>query len=146
MKEGRMIKASRYVYLAGVWLFIVGVIVQVFLAGMVVVAIRMGWDAHIGLGHTLAGPLLIMLISMYLGRLPRPLKNLTWLLFGVYVLQADVLIFLRFQAPVISALHPVLALFDFALGWALARRAWPLARMEVEPPSARPGLEPFMYK
>jgi hypothetical protein len=77
-------------------------VTQVFLAGMVVVAARMGWDNHIGLGHSLAGPLLFMLVTMYLGRLPGSMKRLTWLLFGVYVLQADVLIFLRVQAPVLS--------------------------------------------
>jgi hypothetical protein len=72
-------------------LFLVGVVVQVFLAGMVVVALRMGWNNHRGLGHGLTFPLLVMLIT----------------------------IFLQFQVPVISALHPVLA---------LARAAWPLAR------------------
>jgi len=141
-----MVKVSRYVYLVGVWLFLVGVVVQVFLAGMVVVAAQMGWNDHIGLGHTLALPLLIMLISMYLGRMPRGVKNLTWLLFGVYVLQADVVIFLRAQAPVVSALHPVLALFDFTLAAVLARRAWPLARTETAQPAAQPGLEPSMDK
>jgi hypothetical protein len=109
-------------------LFLLGVIVQVFLAGMVVVAGRMGWDNHIGLGHSLAGPLLVMLITAYLGRLPGSLKRLTWLLFGVYVLQADVIIFLRGFLPAVSAFHPVLALADFALGLTLALRAWPLAR------------------
>jgi hypothetical protein len=59
----------------------------------------------------------------------------------VYVLQADVVIFLRFQAPVIYALHPVLALADFALGLALARRAWPLARQAQAPASLQADLE-----
>src|SRR5512147_1375892 len=136
-----MIKISRYVYLAAAWLFVIGVIAQVFLAGMVVVAVSMGWDNHIGLGHSLAGPLLIMLIAVYLGRFPSSIKWLTWLLFGVYVLQADVIIFLRFQAPVISAFHPVLALVDFALGLTLARRAWPLARQAQTPVSVQPDLE-----
>ena len=130
-----MARIARYVYLVMAWLFVVGVVVQVFLAGMVVVAGRMGWGSHVDLGHTLAGPLLLMLISMYLGRMPGPVKRLTWLLFGVYVLQADIVIFLRAQAPLLSALHPVLALVDFALGYALARRAWLLARSEPAPAS-----------
>ncbi len=130
-----MIKGSRYAYLFASWLFLLGVVAQVYLAGMVVVARQTGWDAHIGLGHSLAGPLLIMLISMYLGRLPTPMKPLTWLLFVVYVLQADVVIFLRTQLPVVSALHPVFALLDFALAVALARRAWLLARQ----PAAQPA-------
>jgi hypothetical protein len=135
-----MTKTTHYVYLFTAWLFVVGVAVQVFLAGMVVVALRMGWSYHASLGHGLAFPLLVMLVTMYLGRLPGSLKRLTWLLFGVYILQADVVIFLRFQAPVISALHPVLALVDFALGLALARRAWPLARQMPAPASTQPDL------
>jgi len=137
-----MIKISRFAYLGFSWLFVIGVLAQVFLAGMVVVARQMGWGDHIGLGHSLAGPLLLMLITMYLGRLPGSTKRLTWLLFGVYVLQADVLIFLRVQAPVLSALHPVLALLDFAIGYALARQAWPLARQAPAPASVKAGLEP----
>ena len=93
------------------------------------------------LGHLLALPLLLMLVSMYLGRLPGPIKRLTWLLFGVYALQADVLIFLRFTAPVLSAFHPVMALADFALGLALARRAWPVARQVPAPVGVPAGLE-----
>ena len=136
-----MTRISRFVYFAAAWLFVVGVAVQVFLAGMVVVALRMGWSNHVGLGHGLAFPLLVMLVALYLGRLPGPVKWLTWLLFGVYAIQADVVIFLRIQAPVISALHPVLALVDFALGLALAQRAWPLARHVQAPASVKSNLE-----
>jgi hypothetical protein len=136
-----MVKISRYVYFVFSWLFVVGVVLQVFLAGMTVVALRMGWDYHITLGHTLSGPLLVMLISMYLGRLPRSTKWMTWLLFGAYVLQADVLIFLRFQVPVLSAFHPVMALIDFALGLTLARRALPLAKQVQTPATQQASFE-----
>jgi hypothetical protein len=135
-----MVKGSRFVYLAAAWLFVLGVTVQVFLAGMVVVASSMTWENHISLGHFLAAPLLIMLVSMYLGRMPGSLKRLTWLLFGVYVLQADIVIFLRSEAPFVSALHPVLALVDFALGWALARKAWALTREYSVQPAPQPDL------
>jgi len=135
-----MLKGSRWIYLTAAGLFLLGVVTQVFLAGMVVVASRMSWNNHIGLGHTLAGPLLFMLISMYLGRLPGPMKRLTWILFAVYILQADVVIFLRHQAPLVSALHPVLALLDFALGLALARRAWAAVRQVQAPAFEQPNL------
>jgi hypothetical protein len=136
-----LVKISRFVYLAAAWLFLAGVVTQVFLAGMVVVARQTGWNDHVGLGHTLAGPLLFMLITMYLGRLPGSLKRLTWLLVGVYIIQSDVIIFLRSQAPVVSAFHPVLALVDFALGLTLARRAWPLTREVPAPASEQPDLK-----
>lgn len=123
-------KASRTVYVIAAWAFIIGVLVQVFFAGMTVVAAQWGWDNHISLGHFLAAPLLVMLITAYVGKLPGRMKRLTWLLFGVYVLQADVLIFLRASAPVLSAFHPVMALIDFALGLMLARQAMALVRAD----------------
>ncbi len=126
-------KASRAVYLVFAWLFIIGVAVQVFFAGMAVVAGRWPWTNHISLGHLLALPLLVMLITMYIGKLPGRMKRLTWLLFLVYVLQADVLIFLRVSAPILSAFHPVLALIDFALGLMLARQARTIVQTEEMP-------------
>lgn len=133
-----MVKIARYAYLTFSWLFVTGVVVQVFLAGMVVVARKFGWTYHIGLGHMLGIPLLFMLVGMYLGRMPGTVKNLTWAQFGVFLLQAEVLIFLRVQAPVLSAFHPVLALVDFALGLTLARRAWKLIR-QVQTSNKVPG-------
>ena len=118
-----MRKGFRSLYFVAAWLFVGGVLAQVFLAGMVVVAARMGWDNHAGLGHMLALPLLVMLVTVYLGRFPGRMKGLTWLLFLVYVVQADVLIFLRGSLPVVAAFHPVLALVDFALGLKLATMA-----------------------
>lgn len=127
-----MYKISRAVYLIASWLFLLGVLTQVFLAGMVVVAARMGWNNHRNFGHSLGIFLLIMLVSAYAGRLPRQMKGLTWLLFAVYIVQADVIIFLRSSAPVVSAFHPVLALIDFALIVVLTRRAWSLLKETEE--------------
>lgn len=103
-------KVSRTIYGVIAWLFVAGVVTQVFFAGMAVVAGRWPWTNHVSLRSLLAAPLLVMLVTAYMGKLPGRLKRLTWLLFLVYVLQADVLIFLRASAPVLSAFHPVLAL------------------------------------
>jgi len=123
-----MIKVSRSVYLAASSLFLIGVTLQVFLAGMVVVALQMGWSNHRDLGHSLALPLVVMLISAYLGHLPKQMKWLTWSLFLVYIIQADVLIFMRASLPVASAFHPVLALVDCVLAVILVYQAWGLVR------------------
>jgi len=131
---------SRKVYVVAAWLFLAGVVTQVFLAGMVVVAAQWGWENHVNLGHTLALPLLVMLVTVYSGRFPGAMKRLTWLLFLIYVVQADIVIFLRQDAPVLSALHPVFALFDFALGLALAMRARGLVRDNTLPgPAPEPA-------
>lgn len=131
-----MVKVGRWIYFVMSWLFVAGVVVQVFLAGMAVVALRGTWNNHISIGHTLAGPLLLMLISQYLGKLPGKLKWTTWGLFLVYALQADVVIFMRASFPPVSALHPVLALVDFALGWYLARQALQLVSTPRQIPAA----------
>jgi hypothetical protein len=133
-------KVSRTLYTLFAWVFVIGVVTQVFFAGMAVVAVRWRWTNHVNLGHMLAAPLLVMLVTMYLGKLPGRMKRLTWLLFGVYILQADVLIFLRASAPVLSAFHPVLALVDFALGLVLARQATAIVRTGET--SAAPQLQP----
>lgn len=137
-----MTKASRIIYLVAAWLFLTGITVQVFLAGMVVVAGQMGWTNHRDLGHGLGLPLLVMVVTAYLGRVPGSVKRMTWLLFAIYIIQADVVIFLRGSAPVIAALHPVLALLDFALAFALAKRAWTLARQENAAMRVEPHMEP----
>ena len=127
-----MTKVSRIVYLAASTLFLVGVSLQVFLAGMVVVALRTGWGNHRDLGHALALPLLIMLLTAYLGRLPSKIKWMTWLLLGVYIIQADVIIFMRASYPYVSAFHPVLALVDFGLGAFLVYQVWKLVQDDRE--------------
>ena len=121
-------KASRTIYAIFAWLFVAGVVTQVFFAGMAVVAGRWPWTNHVSLGHLLALPLLVMLVTAYMGKMPGRMKRLTWLLFLVYVLQADVLIFLRASVPALAALHPVLALADIVLGLALARQATAIVR------------------
>jgi len=120
---GSSMSFSRRLYHIFAWLFIIGVILSVLFAGMVAVARISDWQYHTALGHSLGLPLVAMLITMYTGRLPAQMKRLTWLLFAAYFLQSDVLIFMRQDLPLASAIHPVIALFDFAIGWNLALRA-----------------------
>lgn len=100
------------------WLFIAGVVTQVTLAGLTVVAAQLDWSIHKELGHIVGLPLYLMLITMYVGKANTAVKRTTWFLFLAFVLQTSVTIFMRFSpAPVVylSALHPVLALVDFWL-------------------------------
>ena len=136
-----MRSAARYGYVFFSWVFLIGVLVQVFLVGLVVVAGQMGWGLHGDLGHALGLPLILMLVLMYFGRLPSDIKRITWVLFGVYVLQADVVIFLRGSFPIVSALHPVFALIDFLLGWVLARRAISSLKESSSSTAAEPIIE-----
>lgn len=117
---------SGTVYRLANWLFVIGVVVQVFLAGMVVVAHQLDWSAHEALGHIVFLPLILMVITMYTGKAGKDVKRTTWILFLVYLVQADFVIFLRTStsvpALVIAALHPVLALVIFWLSVKLLRQ------------------------
>jgi hypothetical protein len=119
---------SRYVYTIAAWLFVVGILTQVFLVGLSLLGGQPGWQTHIGLGHNLGILALLMVVLAYTGQLPRPMKRFTWLNFAIYILLADVVIFMRELAPLVAALHPVLAVLLFGVTASLALRAWRLVR------------------
>ena len=125
--ESRL-RVSRYGYAAAAWLFAAGILTQVFLIGLSLLGGRPSWQTHIGLGHGLAIAPLFMIVFAYVGRLPRPMRPLTWLALVVYVLLADVVIFLRGSVPLVAALHPVLAVLLFGVVGFLALQAWRLLR------------------
>ena len=129
-------KISPWTYTLSAAVFLVGVLVQVFLAGLAVVARRAGWSSHIDLGHALGIPLILMLLTMVPARLPVGPRRMTVLLFAVYVLQADVVIYLRSSLPAVAALHPVLALFDFLLAMMLAGQGYRLLSAKTAGESA----------
>ena len=118
----------RYAYAAAASLFVAGILTQVFLIGLSLLGGQPSWQAHIGLGHGLSIVVLLMVILAYVGRLPRPLKPFTWLNCVIYILLADVVIFMRKSAPIVAALHPVLAVLLFGIAGFLAVRAWRLVR------------------
>ena len=121
-------RISRYAYATVAWLFALGILTQVFLIGLSLLGGQPSWQAHIGLGHSLSILALLMVILAYTGRLPRPMKPFTWLNFAIYILLADVVIFMRQSVPLVAAFHPVLAVLLFAVNGFLAVRAWQLVR------------------
>ncbi len=125
------VRVSRYAYAAAAWLFVVGILAQVFLIGLSLLGGQPSWQTHIGLGHSLSILALLMVVLAYAGQLPRPLKPVTWLNFALYVLLADVVIFMRQAVPFVAALHPVLAVLLFGVAGFLALHAWRLVRESV---------------
>ena len=126
------VRFSRYGYATAACLFVVGILTQVFLVGLSLLGRQPSWQTHMGLGHTLSILVLLMIILAYVGRLPRPMKPLTWLSLILYVMLADVVIFMRGSVPLVAALHPVLAVVEFALVSFLAFRAVGLVRKPAE--------------
>jgi hypothetical protein len=127
------VRLSRYAYAAVAWLFVLGILTQVYLIGLSLLGGRPSWPIHIELGHSLSILALLMIVLAYAGRLPRPMKPMTWFNLVIYVLLADIVIFMRGSAPLVAALHPVLAVVLFGIAGFLAVRAWPLVREPAVP-------------
>ena len=87
-------------------LFLLGVVVQFFLAGLYVFG-GTSIESHRVLGFILAAAALLMIILAVVGRLPRKTVLLTILLLGLSVLQS---ILVNVDIDEVGALHPVNAL------------------------------------
>src|SRR5947207_7397317 len=135
-------KWIRILYVIVAWLFPVAILIQVFLVGLSLFTGQVYWSTHRDVGHSLAVLPLLLVILMYLGRLPRSEKLLIWLLFGVYLVQAEVFATIRADVPIFAAFHPVLALVLFALALIIALRARMIVRAEVQTPSSTPHHTP----
>ncbi|MFN8485232.1 MAG: DUF6220 domain-containing protein [Anaerolineae bacterium] len=133
-----MTYAARIAYMVLAWLFVVALLAQVYLIGLVFLAAQPTLDAHVGFGHTVGILLLPMLILTYVARHPRSLKVRTWGLFGIYILQAEVFAIIRESLPVVAALHPVLALALFGMSVSVALRAGAYVRRDVASPMVAP--------
>jgi len=135
----KIIFGVRLAFLLLAWLFVAGILFQAYLAGLALIAAGPGlltrraiWDTHIGLGHWIGVLPALMLLLVFLSRFPRATRALTGLLFGLYILQAEVFAMIRQDAPALAALHPVLALLLFVLALNLAWRTWKIVVMELQ--------------
>jgi hypothetical protein len=112
----------RWAHVVAAWLFVVGVLVQAFLAGSALTELGGSGDfsAHTSFGYSVMGILAIAVMATALvGRLPRRQVGLSVLLFVLYFIQTS-LPEARGSAPGIAALHPVNAMFLLAVGIVIA--------------------------
>lgn len=113
--------AARYAYMVLAWAFVVGVVAQVFFIGLglfddpasVQLHVDFGWILHLA-------PILIVIAAAVARAGRRRILQAVGLAAIVFVL--PLLPSLRDSAPVVAALHPVLALLAFgaAVGVAIA--------------------------
>jgi hypothetical protein len=115
-----LMPVARYAYVGLVWLFLVGVVIQVFLAGLglfssdprdIALHVNLGWVLHLW-------PILILIAAAF-GRVGRP--TLLWV--GALVATVLVQPFLPGLAPtsaLLAALHLVNALLIFWIAVKLA--------------------------
>lgn len=130
----------RYLFAASAVLFVIGIVVQVFLAGLGLPRLGGGsMENHIQFGYWLSlAPLVPLLLSWPARAGRRTIVMCAVLLvvtFGQTLLPSA-----RDSVPWIAALHPINAFIVLGLGIAVARRAVVLARSEAA--TAAPMDEP----
>jgi hypothetical protein len=97
-------------------IFVLGIAIQVFLAGAGIFQSAAWIEYHSTLGHTLPLIPLVLLILGLVGRQPRSVNWLTLLLFAITYFQPwFIYVAHGLQTPILAALHPVNALLIFTL-------------------------------
>lgn len=124
-------RIARVAYVALVWLFLIGLVVQVFLAGLgMFSADSRDFGIHIQLGWILHLIPVLILIAAAVGRVGRP--TILWVAALVMTtLVQPFLPGLRDTAVVLAALHPVNAMVMFAI---TVRLAWTSPALLPGPP------------
>ncbi|MBA3688416.1 MAG: hypothetical protein H0W81_06280 [Chloroflexi bacterium] len=126
-----MVSGARYVYLALVWIYLAGILVQVFLAGIGLFGAAKDFEPHVGLGWILHLVPVLLLIVAGVARVGSRLIWWTVALLGVQFIQ-PILATLRNDMPLVAAFHPVLALVVFWLALTIGLKAWRLIRESAE--------------
>ena len=118
-------------------LFVAGVVVQVFLAGLGVFDDPASFATHRDWGYTLEILPIVMLVLALAGRLGRRQIAFAIALFAMFILQS-ILIAVRVDLPMVAALHPVNGFAILLVGIEAAREAW-IARnaavVRAQPPA-----------
>jgi hypothetical protein len=125
---------GRRLFLAVSWLFVAGLIGQIYLAGMGV----FGGDFadHRGFGYMVSLLPILMFVFGLVGRVGRVDIGLSALLFVQGILQS-VFVGMRESSTAIAALHPVNGVSMLIIGIYLAIDAWRLLRAQPTAPSPR---------
>jgi putative tricarboxylic transport membrane protein len=122
-----MVSGARYLFLALVWAYLAGILVQVFLIGIALFGAAHDFEPHINLGWILH---LVPILLLIVGAVARVGSRLLWWTLALAVVQfiQPILATLRTDQPVAAAFHPVLAVIIFWMGVTIGLQAWRLVR------------------
>jgi hypothetical protein len=125
---------GRRLFLAVSWLFVAGLIAQVYLAGMGVFGGN--FESHVFFGYTVTWLPVLMFLFGLIGRVGRLDIGLSALLFAQGILQS-VFVLQRETSPAIAALHPVNGVAMLIIGIYLGIDAWRLLRAPAPEPATQ---------
>jgi Family of unknown function (DUF6220) len=137
-------RIARPIHLAVAWLLVIGLIVQVFLAGMGVFDSSAMFITHRDFGYALTLLPVVLIVTSLVGGFGRMQAIAAAVMFGQFILQS-VLVIQRDSIPAIAALHPVNGFLILLIAVWLARDAWrqwrtPVAELAAEPSSRETAL------
>lgn len=116
-------RIARPVHLVVAGLLVIGLFVQVFLAGMGVFSSATEFETHRQFGYTLTLLPVILIVTSIVGRFGRWEAIAAAVMFGQFILQS-VLVLQRESNPAIAALHPVNGFLVLLIAVWLVRDAW----------------------
>src|ERR687897_193233 len=116
-------RIARPVHLVVATLFVVGLLYQVFLAGMGVFSGSSAFADHRDFGYTLTIVPLVLLVTSIVGGYGRWRAIAAVVMLGQFILQS-VLVLQRDDIPAIAALHPVNGFLITLIAVWLATDAW----------------------
>jgi hypothetical protein len=120
---------ARTIHLIVACLFVAGLFVQVFLAGLGVFSSTSGFTTHVGVGYSLSVLPIVLVVAGLLGGLGRRLALLAVLEFALFVLQS-VFVAMRTSAPAVAALHPVNGFLILLIALVIVRESWTARTLE----------------
>lgn len=124
---------GRYLFLTAAAAFFLSTLAQVFLAGMAIFANPAHWGRHVSFIHIFEFLPLVMLLTGWLGRVPR---NLLWLSAGLFSLIYVQYFNANFRqiSPVVAATHPVTAILVVGLAYVMMVKAWKTVQIQRSNP------------
>ena len=125
-------RIARPIHVIVAGLFVVGLLYQVFLAGMGVFAGPESFADHRDTGYALTLVPVVLLVTALVGRFGRWQAIAAVAMLGLFILQS-VLVFQREDVPAIAALHPVNGFLILLIAVWMARDAWRTWRASAEP-------------
>jgi len=113
---------ARYAYAILAWVFLVGLLFQVFLAGLGMFADAQSLRLHGDFGWALHLAPLLIVVAAFAARAGR--RHWLWALaLAVVVFLVPVFVLLRSSMPAVAALHPVAAMLAFGIAAMVARNS-----------------------
>jgi Family of unknown function (DUF6220) len=131
-------RIARPIHLGLAWLLVIGLLYQVFLAGMGVFSGASAFATHRDFGYTLTALPFILIVTALVGRFGRWHVIAAVVMFGQFILQS-ILVLQRDSVPAIAALHPVNGFLMLLIAVWVARDAWRRRSELASAPSPAPA-------